>query len=255
MMPAASRGLGVRTDCLRLSGHASGRPVSGRWRFPGGYRACMEKSSADLVFGMLTLICWAFLVVVGIVALSALFSQAGKSALSRLQDMLEGQTIPLAWVIALVAMVGSLMYSEAFHLVPCRYCWFQRIGIYPLAIILGIAVFTRDRGVKKYVLGLNIPTILVSTWHVLIERFPDLEPESLSCDPLNPCTQIVVNQFRIITLPTMALTTSVTIATLMLLTRRHVSADLGEQDESEETEDGEPVEEPYETVDRQSSAV
>lgn len=179
----------------------------------------MSKQSADTIFAILTLVCWVFLAVVLVVALWALVSARGEAMLSDLRDMFDGQTLPLAWVISLVALVGSLTYSEVFHLVPCRYCWFQRIGIYPLAIILGIAVVTRDRGVRKYVLGLNIPTILVSIWHVLIERFPNLESVGTSCDPANPCSAILVEKFGIVTLPVMALTTSVTIAVLMLLTR------------------------------------
>lgn len=142
----------------------------------------------------------------------------GLSYMDRYRDFLDGQTLQLAWAVALVATLGSLIYSEAVGFVPCRYCWFQRIGIYPLVIILGIAVVTRDRNVRKYVLGLNIPTALLSVYHVLLQRIPSLEGAS-SCDPANPCSMIYVNQLGIITIPVMALTTSVTIAVLMLLTR------------------------------------
>lgn len=212
----------------------------------------MSKQSADTIFAILTLVCWAFLAVVLVLALGSLVSERVKAAFSDLRDLLDGQTLPLAWVISLVALAGSLAYSEVFHLVPCRYCWFQRIGIYPLAILLGIAVFTGDRGVKKYVLGLNIPTILVSIWHVLIERFPELESVGTSCDPTNPCSAIVVEKFGIITLPVMALTTSVTVAVLMLLTRSSPLDD--EIEDPDLVADVDEAEEDAETVGAPTSA-
>ena len=60
----------------------------------------------------------------------------------------------LAWVVALVATIGSLYFSEVRQFNPCPLCWAQRIFMYPLAVILGIAAFVGDHGVRRYVLPL-----------------------------------------------------------------------------------------------------
>lgn len=60
----------------------------------------------------------------------------------------------LAWVVALVATLGSLYFSEIRGFRPCVLCWYQRIGMYPLVILLGIAAFRSDYGIRKYALSL-----------------------------------------------------------------------------------------------------
>lgn len=60
----------------------------------------------------------------------------------------------LAWVVALIATLGSLYFSEIKHFIPCVLCWFQRIFMYPLAILLGIAALTGDLNVRRYVISL-----------------------------------------------------------------------------------------------------
>lgn len=60
----------------------------------------------------------------------------------------------LAWVIALVATLGSLYFSEIKSFVPCVLCWYQRIFMYPLAVLLGVAAFRADLGIRAYALAL-----------------------------------------------------------------------------------------------------
>lgn len=62
----------------------------------------------------------------------------------------------LAWVVALVAMLGSLYFSEIRGFRPCILCWYQRICMYPLALWLGIAAFRGDLGIRRYALPLAI---------------------------------------------------------------------------------------------------
>ncbi|MEW6421898.1 MAG: disulfide bond formation protein B [Deinococcota bacterium] len=60
----------------------------------------------------------------------------------------------LAWVVALLATLGSLWFSEVRQFVPCVLCWFQRIAMYPLALLLGIAALRGDLGIRVYALPL-----------------------------------------------------------------------------------------------------
>jgi disulfide bond formation protein DsbB len=112
-------------------------------------------------------------------------------------------------------MLGSLYYSEIANFPPCRLCWFQRIGMYPLAVILPLAAWRRDWSVRWYALPLAVGGGLVSIYHVLIERYPSLE--SGSCDPTNPCSIIWVERLGYLTIPTMALSGFALIAVLLLL--------------------------------------
>jgi hypothetical protein len=120
-----------------------------------------------------------------------------------------------AAAVAIVSMLGSLYYSEVANFPPCRLCWFQRIGMYPLAVILPLAAWRGDRSVWRYAFPLAAGGGLVSAYHVLIERYPSLE--SGSCDPTNPCSIIWVERLGYLTIPTMALSGFVLIAVLLLL--------------------------------------
>ncbi|WP_161881722.1 disulfide bond formation protein B [Deinococcus alpinitundrae] len=63
----------------------------------------------------------------------------------------------LAWVVALVAALGSLYFSEIRGFVPCILCWFQRVFMYPLAILLGVAALRADLNIRVY--GLSLAAI------------------------------------------------------------------------------------------------
>jgi disulfide bond formation protein DsbB len=121
----------------------------------------------------------------------------------------------VAAAVAVVATLGSLYYSEIADFPPCRLCWYQRIGMYPLAVVLPIAAWRRDGGVRWYALPLAIGGGLVSIYHVLVERFPSLE--SGACELANPCSIIWVERFGYLTIPTMALSGFVLIALLLAL--------------------------------------
>jgi disulfide bond formation protein DsbB len=119
----------------------------------------------------------------------------------------------LAFVVALVATVGSLIYSEVIHFVPCRLCWFQRIAMYPLAVILLVGAIRREAVVKYYALPLALIGLAVSIYHNVVQFFPSLEGGS--CDPLNPCSARSVAVFGFMDLPFMAGAGFIVIAVLL----------------------------------------
>lgn len=170
----------------------------------------MTTESGTLFLALLAVAAQLSLVVVAVLALAA------RPTLARLRTALGPSALQLAFVVALVATIGSLWLSEGAHFVPCRLCWYQRIAMYPMAVILGIAAFRRDRNVRVYALPVVLIGATISVWHVLVERFPSLE-EATSCDPANPCSLIWVERFGYLTIPTMALSAFALIATLLLL--------------------------------------
>ncbi|GHG07848.1 putative disulfide formation protein [Deinococcus piscis] len=68
----------------------------------------------------------------------------------------------LAWVVALAATLGSLYLSEVLGYRPCKLCWYQRIGMYPLALMLGIAAFRDDLRVRMYAIPLALAGLLTA---------------------------------------------------------------------------------------------
>ncbi|CAN5839038.1 hypothetical protein BH23ACT5_BH23ACT5_21200 [soil metagenome] len=108
----------------------------------------------------------------------------------------------LAWLVAMASTVGSLIFSEVFGFEPCLLCWYQRIAMYPLAVILFVGAVRRDAAVRLYALGLSVIGLGISVWHYLLQTFPNLE--SGACDPANPCSAKYVNIFDFISIPFMA---------------------------------------------------
>ena len=88
----------------------------------------------------------------------------------RFLDAVAKVQLALAALVATTASLGSLWFSEHFGWVPCRFCWFQRIFMYSLAIVLVIAAVRRDRGVRWYAGPLAAIGLVVSGWHILIEH-------------------------------------------------------------------------------------
>jgi disulfide bond formation protein DsbB len=109
--------------------------------------------------------------------------------------------VPLAAAVATGATLGSLYFSESAGFVPCELCWFQRIAMYPLAIILGVAVMRRDRTVLPYALTLSVIGLGISAYHVQLQLFPE---QSSFCEAANPCSGRWVEAFGWLTIPQMA---------------------------------------------------
>lgn len=84
----------------------------------------------------------------------------------------------IAWVVACVATLGSLFFSEVMLFPPCSMCWYQRIFMYPLVIIFVVALLTYDRHVIRYALPLVLMGWAISLYHMLI--IYEIVPESAS---------------------------------------------------------------------------
>lgn len=156
--------------------------------------------------------------VLALLALVALLAAVGLLAFRIIggpdaANLLDGKAIWLAWIVAFVATVGSLIYSEVIHFEPCRLCWFQRIAMYPMAVILLVGAIRREFQVKYYALPLALIGLGISIYHVVIQNFPSLEGGA--CDPSNPCSAKYVDIFGFISIPFMAGAGFIVIAVLL----------------------------------------
>lgn len=124
----------------------------------------------------------------------------------------------LGFFVAMAAVVGSLYYSEVVGLVPCKLCWLQRLAIYPLALILGIAWWRDDREIWRYAVPLSLAGMIFALWHYLLQKTGSA---ALSCgsDAVADCARQYFNEFGYITFSMMGLTTLVLTAFFAYLAR------------------------------------
>ena len=165
----------------------------------------MEQRAPEIIFTVLlggTLIIW-----MG----ALLFSK------TVLRKELQAITLELATMIAVGATFGSLYFSEIRNFVPCEYCWYQRIAMYPLALILLIATIRRDKNIIPYALSLSLSGLALSAYHYQLQLFPE---QSSSCGFDASCTYRWIEVFGFITIPLLALTSFVFISMILIATPR-----------------------------------
>jgi len=97
----------------------------------------------------------------------------------------------LPWLLVCIGVVGSLFFSEITHREPCTLCWYQRVILFPLAIILGIAAFRNAYRIILYVLPLSLIGLAISLYHIIMIKFfaqnnfcPSCTLKSVSDNPL-----------------------------------------------------------------------
>lgn len=128
---------------------------------------------------------------------------------------MRGGGLYAAWLVALVATAGSLYFSEVRGFVPCTLCWYQRILMYPLAYLLGVAAWREDAGVVRYALPFSLLGMGVSTFHYLEQKVPGFGfPEA--CRGGVPCNIAYIDWFGFVTIPLLAFV-AFTLVSLALL--------------------------------------
>ena len=121
----------------------------------------------------------------------------------------------LAWLTALLAMLGSLYFQYVLHFPPCVLCWYQRIAMYPLALIIPVGIIRKDKNLPLYILPLTIIGGSIAIYHNLL--YYNIVPESLApCVQGISCTTKLVEYFGFITIPLLSLTAFVVITILMI---------------------------------------
>ncbi len=137
----------------------------------------------------------------------------------------------VALLAAWIATSGSLYFSEVLGWVPCLLCWYQRILMYPLSIILAVGILRRDKGLHKYALALSIPGAFVSLFHYLDQK-TDLVAAWVPCKVGIPCSTDYLNAFGgVVTIPFLALIAFLIITFSMVASRLGADAEDGSDEE------------------------
>jgi len=162
----------------------------------------MDFQTVRLFFALLAIAAALATIVIVAVGIAGRSGPTGANARDRVFESLRGMELWFAFAVATTATLGSLYLSEIVHLIPCTYCWYQRIAMYPLVVILGIAAWRRDHNIRIYATSLATIGIVISTYHRLIQAVPDLGGSA--CSSGVPCTAAYFTLFGFVTIPTMA---------------------------------------------------
>lgn len=147
--------------------------------------------------------------------------------MSAISAWLDRNSLYIALLAAWVATLGSLYFSEVAGYVPCVLCWYQRILMYPLTLILAVGLMRQDAHLPLLVLPFSAPGLCVSLYHYLLEK-TDLFSSEATCKAGVSCTVAWINWFGFITIPFLALVGFVMI-TVMTLIALQASEPSGEE--------------------------
>ena len=125
----------------------------------------------------------------------------------------------LAWLVAAFAMMGSLFFSEVMKYPPCVLCWYQRIAMYPLVVILGVGLFQPLKATLSFAFPLSVIGSIIALYHNLLHY--KIIPESASpCVSGVPCSTVYINWFGFLTIPMLSLIAFTIINALLFLCKK-----------------------------------
>lgn len=126
----------------------------------------------------------------------------------------------IAWFIALAAMCGSLYFSNVLGYTPCMLCWYQRIAMYPLVVIIGVAIIKHDEKIYRYALPLAIIGALISVYQNLL--YYKIVPEALApCVTGVSCATQYVHLLGFADIPLLSLLSFVAIIIVLFMHRSY----------------------------------
>jgi len=131
----------------------------------------------------------------------------------------------ICWLIAMSALFGSLFFSEVMGLKPCVLCWWQRVFIYPLAVLFLVGLFSQDNKVDPSVVRYTFPLAVIglgfAIYHYLV--YSGFIPESLQpCSEDLSCAEINLELMGFVTIPMLSIFAYSAIILLLLVYRKRV---------------------------------
>ena len=171
------------------------------------------RTAANTTFSLLTIFSQAVTVVL---ILSLLFF---RKRAKKLLSFFAKNAILFAFLVATVSTLGSLFYSEILKYEPCKLCWFQRIAMYPMSVLFGIALLKRDKKVVDYGLIFSGIGAVIALYHYLLQVGVVKSGDCAAVGYSVSCAQRFVLEFGYITIPMMAFAGFLLIFTLSLVAK------------------------------------
>src|SRR3989344_9686537 len=131
--------------------------------------------------------------------------------------LLKKYAIYIAFLQAWAAVLGSLYFSEIKHLPPCQLCWYQRIFMYPIALILGVAIMRRDKNIAYYIMPLSVLGAVFALYHYLLQMTSIFDTIPVSCGAFGSCSEIQTIYLGFATIPFLSLAAFIVISAAMII--------------------------------------
>jgi len=119
-------------------------------------------------------------------------------------NLIKSHLLYVAWAQAMAGVVGSLYFSEIAGFTPCVLCWWQRILMYPLVIIIAVGILKKDYWAPFYILPFSILGIMVSLYQNAL-TYGWLPEVVGSCSATVSCTVRYIDYFGFMTIPFLSL--------------------------------------------------
>lgn len=122
----------------------------------------------------------------------------------RLKQLVQDWGLWAMFVLVLFTVSATLLYSEVIGIVPCGFCWFERIFLYPQLFILGVALYTKDKLAAKYTFALSVIGFLIALYHHYVQMGGS---QFIACPTTGPgadCAKQIMLEFGFITFPMLA---------------------------------------------------
>jgi disulfide bond formation protein DsbB len=182
----------------------------------------MDFQSVRLFFALLALTANAATIGIVVIGIAGRTGPSGHALRERVFGAFRGLELWLGFAVATTATLGSLYLSDIVHLIPCTYCWYQRIAMYPLVVILGIAALRKDNGIRIYTAALAVIGAAIAVYHRTVQMVPELNGSA--CSSGVPCTAAYFTLFGFVTIPYMALSGFLLILALLYVDRSNSAA-------------------------------
>lgn len=135
--------------------------------------------------------------------------------------LIKDNLLYIAWITAVASMVGSLYFGEVLGLVPCSLCWYQRITMYPLVLIIGVAIVKKDRHFYQYALPLSIIGGAIAFYQNLL-YYNVIQERLTPCTFGISCTTKYIQLLGFIDIPLLSLLSFVLITAILLIHKNEV---------------------------------
>jgi len=118
------------------------------------------------------------------------------------------------WLVATAATLGALFFSEVMELPPCVLCWYQRIAMFPLVVLLPVGLFPFDRRVVRYAAPLVLAGWGIAVFQVLLVA--GVVPEAMRpCTQGVPCSEVQIEWLGFVNIPLLSFLAFTTMAALL----------------------------------------
>ena len=135
--------------------------------------------------------------------------------MNSVKKIFDKNVLYIAWIQAIAATAGSLIFSEVLGYAPCLLCWYQRIAMYPLVVIIAVGIILNDKKLVFYALPLSIAGGVIAFLQYLLQ-LGVLTEASFPCRVGVSCATREVYYFGFITIPFLSLVSFIIITTCLL---------------------------------------